>query len=253
MEKYLQKFEDYLRGNLKEQEQRQFEKSLEEDPEMKREFEIFQDITGGIKQKANKELGAHLDTIYREVRGKPTPSSFWSKWWWLIAIAVVLLITVLIFFLRNRSQPDLYAQYFIPFSTELSTRGSASTSPEVIQLQLDAQKALESGAYDQFLSLIKQHPSVFDPSNQPQLHLSIGIAQLEQGQFEEALRSFSALENHSILQHQAIYYKALVYLKVEQTASALQVLKAHQWNDGLIGKKAKALINAIEKLGNAKE
>ena len=242
--------ENYLQGNLTEDERKQIEKRLVEAPDFKKEFDLIKDMLRSVELRGEIELKAGIDKAYHELKAEgffeapPTkrieiqPSKknkmIWSLWRMVAAVFVIGLFAL--FFLLKPSNPyaKLYADHFQPenkqlglilddlsasglFTPDRGRRDSLSAALQLYQTRdyLSAKNALTS-----FLAAY---------SDDPVADFYLGLIELQLSNVGDALPQLRRVaenqyptlpeyyDDKSIydLQNQSYWYQALAYSRLQ--------------------------------------
>ena len=235
--------EDYLLGNLSEEDRVKFEQQLQNDSDLKQEFEVMESIFQSAELSAREKLKMDFENIHnKHFNPQEVPATkvfrinpFYKR---AAIIAVVIGLSLTLWFQSNRNsivpQDQLFAQYFETSELDLSYRGD-DTSDILKKLE----ESFNSKNYTNYIDLINQN---FSSDNlEPELVLAKGQAHLELDQFPLAEESFKALQTNPLFAEQAKWYLGLSSLKKEDFAEARNYFEAIDVNTSY-GKKAKDLL-----------
>ncbi len=250
----IELIEKFLEGKMTADETKVFEAKKEEE-EFKSLLDDMDLLIEGVKRSAAtsseeeklerlKFFGEIMDmeeNALKEDDSKVVP--LYRKPWLLAAAAsVALLITVGIVWMQNRPPQNerLFVAYFQPFDSPGSglTRGSSEENTKT--------KAYEAYDNARYAEAIKLFNEIIKTVDDPISHLCLGNAQLENGQLEEAEKTFThMISEHSELVTQSKWYLALTYLKENKMERA----KATLWEiskSSTYGEKARNLLKELE-------
>lgn len=233
--------DQYLNQQLSGDQLDAFEAKLNNDPDFKKEIEMQAFIHRGANKLGQDEMHAKLKKIRAEVLHTPAKKTeepkakvvplgqkkkIRSLLRWGMAAAIALAIGASIYIIANHqtmSTDDLYANYYQPYTEEITVRGDNTNASvqEVTQLYKD-KKYRE--ALPAFLRLLAAEP------DNAELQLVVGICQLELDNFDKASQSFSSVTN-PLYKDQAQWYLAMTFLKQNDLASAGTILKTIQSGD----------------------
>lgn len=221
--------EDYYTGTLSHAQQEEFNSLLRTDAQFKKDVHAYKKIFGGFRALQADHFKATLERFEREhetpaqtqQRPKGAVRSLQS-WWYAAAAAVVLLIGVTVVF-QNLS-PNLFDQNFMASESIAvhisSTRAGEEGLSEVEQIKKSAYRAYRKADYTEAITLLKDYrnnfPELFELDYQAMVVL--GVAQLAQGQAEQALVSFEHVisSRDSSFRQEAEWMTALAYLKLDK-------------------------------------
>jgi predicted Zn-dependent protease len=219
--------EQYLNGELDGEALQAFEQQLKTDTALATEVALYRNIQQELKQSQQYQDEENALTGTLTALGKqhflpsPVKRLGMRKLWWVAAAAAA----VLLFFIINPlskshvTNDQLFAQYAVPENLPAAQRGNAVDS-----LSIKAARLYNSKAYTEALplldSIVKQQPG------QPQLQLAIGICQLYTGDYTSSIKNFDELSaGEHIYKNEAIYWKALAYLKQNKKEECIATLK----------------------------
>ena len=237
---FHKQIEAFLTGQMSDVEKTDFEKQIEENPILKKEVEIYQEIDIAFDEgdwstipykpdhKKLKEYEAQLKTSHsielsqkiNEVehiyfnKEKSTKARFYLRYGWA-ALLIMSLGVVIYLFLLNSSDTtsDLYASYKhwdnLPSLTKRSEDNDLSK----------AQKLFLQGDYQNALNIFRVYQS--QSKNNYQVLFYIGAIQLELDQNESAIATFTEIANgNSLDSDKARWYLALAFLKTDDIIKA---------------------------------
>ncbi|MCK9453143.1 MAG: hypothetical protein M0Q90_15720 [Bacteroidales bacterium] len=227
--KDLDKFEDYINGELEEGDLWEFKKSLEADTDLKKQFELFmavkQDITDNKKQMFMKELNnihkAQQNTANKRIR------SF--KRSWAIAASLIILAAAGFGVLSIRTQNSnqkLFETYFQTESAAFAVRSASNTMEQPV---LDGMQLYELHNYDAAIEMFEKSP------NNLMGKLYTGLSLIELGEFDEAIYKFQFIVEHNdnLFIDQAAWYQSLCYLKTGKRELAIKNFKEIAADNGV--------------------
>jgi predicted Zn-dependent protease len=225
--------EQYLNGELQGEALQTFEQQLQTDAALATEVALYRNIQHELKQSLQYQeeetaLAGTLTALGKQhFLPSPVKKSSIRRLWWVAAAAAA----VILFFIINPLSKDhltneqLFAQYAVPENLPAAQRGSATDT-----LSIKAAQLYNSKTYTEALplldSIVKQRPG------QPQLQLAIGICQLYTGDYNNSIKNFDELSaGQHIYKDEAIYWKALAYLrqnKKEECIATLKLIPDHE-------------------------
>lgn len=261
-EDYL--IERFLKGELSSEEEVLFRERLESDSELlekvtfeRQLFETlnenewsrvenpdtsevreYSDLFASEEAKAIQKVIADSGEAYKSSQGSG------RRLWWLYPSAAVLLLFVSFYFLFPRKTPPegLYNAYLE--KTELPsliTRGEGAMEIELSKGQTLFENKEFAKAVEVFSELVE-----IDDQNAA-LYIYLALSQAERTQFDQAQRTLDELIASDLLDSQkGFWFKSLVYLKSDQPAESLAVLKAIVQNRYFNDELARALLEELE-------
>ena len=254
-EKDFYNIERFLSGEMTTEEHNAFLERLKHDAQLKEELEMeksmrhhFNDLSDVIEKKASHpELTDQIQQAeqqYFDSIKKPKQSNLRKLYYWsgaAVAATVLLLLVNNIFF-SSASPLELYQTYNdwndIPSSIEMSDN---NTSVENLE------NAFYLKEYQKVLSIYANNWDDFD-SKTPSL-LMVAIAYQEIEMPIRAIEIFDSIERSNAIDKSIAYwYKAMFYLKQEDSDKALiQLKKVLENPENFNYKKAEKLIKELNK------
>lgn len=214
------KIDDFLLGQLNDEEAAAFRKQLDNDPALQKEVALQKKIMRGVKAFNNQELKTRLKEIHREKFGKPQPAKHRILWRYAAVAASFLLLVALAFWLFQPQPPkDLYQAYYEPYSFSTGTRDANE------RLSAEATALYRRGYFQEALpkldSLSDRNPDSVE------YQLAKGICYLETDQSTLARQIFQQiiLSGDALYIDQGRWYLALLLIKENQTEAAIAQLQ----------------------------
>ncbi len=220
-----EKWEEYLNGDLDQQERDQLDAALQANEALQQELALYQEVRTAIQDDQLTTFQQTLQEV-RQERNVSSPSANHPKLqvnyrWVTIAAAVVGLVVLAWLMLRQSngelSDPaQLYAQYA---QYEINLQ-EMSDAPELGIMQ----SLLQAKKYEEALPILNtylaDHPEAAD------IQLARAIALLETANTAAALQTLNKLESaHPIYANEAKWYRSLTYLKMGQLTEAQATLE----------------------------
>lgn len=217
MEKYYENIEDYLTGNLSEEDQRAFEKALDEQPELREELALYQEIEGVLAEDARHEQdnAAVQETLslmskqYFAEEQKEAKVITLQRSQWIRRIAVAAAVVLVIVFAWPYLQPAGVPQYADladhPTASFTEMGGTETLLPQ-------AEQAFNTGDYAGAIQPLQTYLMENDGDTQAWFYL--GISLLETGAYDQAETLFKQISTlDSAYKTEAVWYQALTALK----------------------------------------
>lgn len=235
-EEYSELIDAFLRKDLDGDALHSFETLLSSNANVAQELEIRKKLDLAIRSKGADDLRLELEDIFKHEVGNPVDSSLpkAGKKFSLLkygAIAIIALLLASLWYFMNtpkevKSGPFYYAEYFEAYDNVLQTRGE-----QVESLEEKAMSAYENNRYDIAIPLLER--LTIQNKDKAIYQLYLGISLMQQNEFEKANDAFTLLsaESNTLFHDHANWYKAMNYLKQDQIASALPILKSLAQND----------------------
>lgn len=216
-------FEDYISGNLSEEDATVLKQRLDNEEELAAAFITFTDITAHFDNKFSEDREQVKQTI-ASVDSSFTMSGVQSKTEtkvrrltfikYAIAASVLLLFGTM--FVLQWSQPS-YEDYAFDETISLVERGGDDTA------FAKAEKAFNNSEYKQ---AIEAFDSILINGPNAEISYYKGIALIELNRYAEGEAVFEKLANeNSVFMYKAQFYRALSLLKQNKIAKAIDLLK----------------------------
>ena len=232
------KFEKYILGHLTGGEKVEFERELENNPLLKEQLELEQDIVGQIRNRAF--VDKQIKTAKKEVqRGKVIRLISYS----VTSIAALLLVFFLVHGVWQGKQYDkLYASNFTTYTNDyLPTDGSYRGDTEIDSLLVKAMLAYER---KDFTTAETQFSQSLSTKDNPEIRFYLAISQLETGKINDALHNLQILHSQPFnfrYYEQTRWYLALANLKLHHKSEAKKYLDELVAFDGVYLDKVKEI------------
>lgn len=227
-EEDIELIEAYIKSALSPVAREAVERRLREDPGFAAAYEDYRTIMTGIYHAGEQSFRAELDAWDRE--GKPEEvknKSHWLATYWPVAATLLVLMLALTYFLVNERTPtttELVAEVFEPYPDVISLRGTPTTATAGMEAY---SKELYTEAIASFETWLAEHP------DHKETRFYLGCAQLAAGRYEDAIKTFDALQQAStIFSEQIQWYRALAYLGGDRKEEATRQLENIAQTDG---------------------
>ena len=206
-EEYYGIFDRYLEGSLADQERLNFETQLESDDELREWFEAYKAEVQLIRTMAvRQEMG--------DILNKSTgPKTIAIKW--LIPLAVAASVALALVFFYPSSRPgnvELFEQSFKPFPNLISVRQNLDSVGMALRFY-------DQQAYPGAIEVFEQLSIANDT-----VQFYKGMSYLSVKQPENALVSFSQMDESSMFYGTVAWYKALAHLLLSNSDSVIYYL-----------------------------
>lgn len=237
-----EKFENYTLDSMTESEKAEFEYELENNPILKEQLELKQQIVGHIQDQAF--VNEQIITAKKELKkGRTVKMISYS----VTAIAAVLLLFFIIPLLNQNSELDkLYAANFTTYSNDyIATDVIYKGDVKIDSILLIAMSAYEK---QEFAKAENQFNQILAANENPEIRFYLAMVQLENGQTNEALANLQILyaqPGEFRYYEQTRWYLALVNLKLHHKADANRYLDELTKLEGVYWDKAKELLNKL--------
>ncbi len=245
-DQYWEKIDDFLDGQLPQEERLAFEAQLEQEERVRKDLALQQQLRQGIAFGSQGPLRARLDRIQAEYQadkqdegGKVVPMGQGLMNRWLMAAGLLIgALTILFLIQQPASNADLFASNYEPYELKTTMRG-----PDEEDLSSLAIEAYEAGNYE--TAVPRLEAALAAAPEQAALQLALAISQWENGAIAAAQETLTPLLEHPLLQDQANWYAALFDLANDDTAAARAHLEVVVSSGGVLGGKAEALLDEM--------
>jgi hypothetical protein len=245
----FEKIELYLHNELKGEELQLFEEQLKNDAELRVQVDLYKTIDNEMRQKTSGSEGedqlkktlSDLNKKYFNQQKSPAKvvpmQSRKRRMYVAAAVALLVIAGSYWFFFTGSSKNSevLYAQYAVHES--LSSQRSNIDSAKILQ---DAIAAYNNKKYDEALTGLIT--CLQKDSSDAELVLVKNICLTETGNYDQAIAGFDRLAlSNEIFKYQAIWHKALVYLKQGDKTASKKILETIPADADMYGKAQELL------------
>lgn len=253
--------DNYLKGELSEDEEKVFLERLESDIALNKKFQFEKQLFDALNEDSwsftkerNKETEAYKNLLDSEdIKAlkdtlKSTTTSYNSPnhsnkgkrfFYYLAAASVVVFLGFQFFLNQNVSNQDLYDDYI-----GLSDLPSFVSRNDEANTLYQAQRLFEDKKFEE--ALIVFQSSSGNQEYKGNIFIYQGIAQTELGRYNEAEKTFNSLINSDLLDsNKGYWYKALLYLKQNRVDGAKEILNIIVSENLFNKKKAQDLLNEL--------
>lgn len=212
----LDKIEAYLSNKMELEEKQAFEQRLQEDVELAMETKKHSEMMQYIDGLGDRELMEKISKAHQQYTRKQTPTKGKVRWLrpLLAAASIALLLLAGYWLLQPAPTNDaLYTAYYEAYPLSFGSRDAGSNED-----LLAATALYQQGEYAQALP---QFQSLLQVKANNKLRLALGICQLELERFPDAIEQFEFIINQQdpLFVDQALWYRALAFLKSDQVAA----------------------------------
>jgi tetratricopeptide (TPR) repeat protein len=216
----------YIRDQLPEPGKSEFEKRLNDEPELLKEYTFQKELRESILEEEVMELREQLREIDNnsELQKKVRYKMRIGGMTMISAFLTVVLLLSVIYHQKNTS-PDtdqLFSEYYQPYKSIVSVRSETSTSNT---LEKEAFKHYSFGRWKKSKECLEA--LISKESDNALYQFYIGIVELELGNIEASIHHFNeAIElNNPMFTPQSYWYSAMAYMKmgeIDKTAKRLE-------------------------------
>ncbi|MEI9918401.1 MAG: tetratricopeptide repeat protein [Bacteroidota bacterium] len=239
-ERNVEMLENYILGNLPEEEKAVVEKRLSEEPELSALFRDLKILMTAIRHESREDLANELKQLESKIHPDPKMKRF-NRSTWAIGIAatsVILVVSIVLYF-RNQSEPndELFATNFTPY---INIFDPASRAPG--DKQALAFRYYDEGNYPAAIAelskLSKEDPAV---------RFYLGNALLANNQPADAVGHFKVSLQEGLMPGQSRWYLALCYLKLGDDQNAIYYLETVSTGGSNYAEAAQHLLSELKK------
>ncbi len=230
----------YFEGTLSPEEQREFQRLMEENPGFREDVAFRQELRQALRRQEREELRdllsghAAKDRQFSIRRYIPV----------MVAATIVLLVAIGYLIMRETVEPDpssLYMAYFEPYENVVHPieRGNP-----VQDLASRAFYAYENENYEEAIRLFGQ---LAEQEPDPYIDFYSGIVLLQLNRDQEAVRRFQDyLASDGPLKDRAEWYLALGYLKLGELEKARELLTGLRDEEAFNAEKAGRILYELD-------
>lgn len=233
---------EYILGNLSEEQKIDFEQRLESDQSLYEEYLLQKSMYAYLLERENRaEYTAEIDKLGNQYFPTNDRQSNISLKKTLIVVLVMIAILLTCWYLLRPKEVNLYESHANHFALHLVLKSDINT------IALNAESAFNEGKFEEAIPSIQKY--LESNSIDTKARLALGISYLETDQNEEAFRIFDEIGNgSSTLKDYAIWYKALYYVKKSDFTSAKEQIGALSDRDMQLNQKAQKLLTDINRM-----
>lgn len=255
--------EDYLLGRLSQEEEVAVQKRMSDDIRFRESVLLQQQLLESLSEntwstvknvdekrlKEYEELYkseeiTQLKQVIKQSENDYKKSTSKNKRPWLYylsAALIAILITIAILIPKEQNPQELYVDYYdtsdIP---SLASRGSGEDASLI-----DAEGYFEEGNYSEALKILIPKTST-NTKSKANVLLYKGISEMELEQFDNAHATFDQLRNSDLIDApMGTWYKALLYLKMNDSENAKELLMQISASSNYKYKEAKELLEKL--------
>lgn len=239
----------YLEGEMDPIEATGFEESLENDPELKEEVDLYREVEEAISDTEALDLRAQIDEIHEELtpqleKLKKNSSKQVLRYVVAASIAVIISLGTYSLFFKKVDNNKIVTEFYKPYDVTLVNR-SANTN--ITPMMREALYKYETQDYEEAIVLFKEILEI-----NPQItasHLYSGISYLEIEQYKSAEKSLTAVLEHNdnLYMEQADWYLGMVYLLNEEKNKARMQFRKIKNSDGYYEDEARKILRKLGK------
>jgi tetratricopeptide (TPR) repeat protein len=242
------RIEDFLDGDLTENQLKEFEKDLLNDSDLQMELDLQREVNEAILEEDVMDLRNKLEAI----ETPPSPiqkqkMKFLTKWN-LAAASLALLIGLgsLLYIVgesSSYSKNKIYSNYYKPYNVVLNTR---SSDVMIDDLLVTALKSYEIKDYRTALTLLEK--ILAKDSTNITGNFYSGISNIEINEYSKANHNFTEVLKHknNLFIEQSEWYLGFCYLMTNEKEKALKQFHTIAQGNSFYKTKALEIINRLE-------
>jgi len=219
-ERTYERIERFLREEMDTAERADFERALAGDEALRRELRLHRELEATFGDSSYRQLRQAIDEEERRRADVPsrrrTPPI--GRWWMAIAASVLLLIAVASVLWLRPSEPELFAEYFVPYPADAFRDGAETATPAYLE-------AYRQGRYAEAANTVEALPA--EALTAP-VRFYQAVALLADGRPSSAIPILDTLLRQPDiggLQQPVEWYLALALLADDRQPQALEALQ----------------------------
>lgn len=239
----------YLEGEMDPIEASGFEESLENNPELKEEVDLYREVESAIADTEVLDLRAQLDEIHEELspqleKLKKKSSKRVLRYAVAASIAVIISLGTYSLFFKKVNNNKIVSEFYKPYDVTLVNR---SANDHIIPLMREALYKYENHEYREAVSLFQEILEV-----KPEMtasYLYSGISYMELKEYVNAKRSLNAVIEHNdnLYIEQAEWYLGMVYLLTNEKEKARMQFQKIKKEDGYYRDSAVKILRKLKR------
>lgn len=242
------RIEDFLDGELTNDQLQEFEKELLDDPDLQMDLDFHKEVNEAIMETDIMDLRNKLEAIdIPPTETEKRKRQYLSKWN-IVAASLALIIGLgsLVYLLDGKpsySNEQIYSNYYKPYNIVNNTRSSDAM---IDNLLVDALRSYESKDYRTALSLFKQ---ILDKdSTNITGNFYSGISNLEINEYSKANKNFTRVLRHknNLFIEQSEWYLGFCYLMTNEREKAIKQFHIIAKGNSFYKSKAKEILSRLE-------
>ncbi|WP_127344763.1 hypothetical protein [Ancylomarina longa] len=242
------RIEDFLDGELSNEQLKEFEKNLLDDSDLQLELSLHEEVEDAIMEQDVMDLRNKLESIETPpTETKKRKYKYLSKWNITAASLALLIGLGSLMYLTNHkssySNDKVYSNYYKPYNVVINTRSSDVT---VDNLLVSALKSYESKDYRTALSLFKK---ILDKdSTNITGNFYSGVSNLEINEYSKANKNFDRVMRHknNLFIEQTEWYLGFCYLMTNERDKAIVQFNSIAKGNSFYKTKAREILNRLE-------
>jgi hypothetical protein len=238
--------EQFLNGELDDDEKASVEKTIRDDADFAREVEMQKLLMDGIRYSGRKKFREKLKTWDEELlqegdSGEVTPRSRTLRWYYVAAsLSVIVIAAGILLTNMGTDYAKVSSLHFKPYQhLPTSTRGGTDDQNALERIIQD----YDQGNYNETIQQIQ----ALDPGDQTELSNFI-LANSYQAidEFQKAITLYDGIiKSHGLFEYPSRWYVALCYLSIDQYGKAKPLLEELAASNSSYSREAKDLLKDL--------
>lgn len=239
---YEYQIDDYLAGLLDDNEENEFNTSINNNMGLAKDLQFQEEIFEAIRDERKREIRKTLNQIHRKNTQRKNLNIYSWKLQAVAAALVVLIVTggLLGSFLTNNTTTNqsLYTEYFNPETSLLSVRSNESIDSNL----KEGMFYFEQGKFEKAISIFQTEP------NDLLGKLYTGFSYMKLEKYVKAESQFNDIieDEDNLLVDQAEWNLGLCYLNSGQQMEAKEVFKKISTGNTIYNKDADLILSEME-------
>ncbi|PXX96971.1 hypothetical protein DF185_18240 [Marinifilum breve] len=242
------RIEDFLDGGLSDDQLKEFEKDLLDDPDLQMELDLHQEVDEAIMENDIMDLRSKLEAIEIPPKEQEKRKFKYLTKWNIVAASLALFIGLgsLMFLVNNKnsySNEKVYSNYYKPYAIVNTTR---SADANIDNMLVTALKSYEAKDYQTALTLFKQ---ILDKdSTNITSNFYSGISNLEINEYHKANKNFTRVIKHknNLFIEQSEWYLGFCYLMTNERDKAIKQFNTIARGNSFYKAKAQEILSKLE-------
>lgn len=239
----------YLEGDMDPIEAAGFEETLEENPELKAEVDLYREVEEAISDTEVLDLRTQLDEIHEELtpqleKMKKRSSKRVLRYAVAASIAVFISLGTYSLFFKKVNNNRIVTEFYKPYDVTLVNR-SANTS--ITPLMREALYRYQSEEYEEAVVLFREILDINPEMTASYLYSGISYMELEE--YKNAEKSLIAVLDHNdnLYMEQADWYLGLVYLMNDEKDKAKIQFQKIKGEEGFYEDEAAKILKKLRR------
>lgn len=246
-EKDFNRIEEFLDGDLSNDQLKEFENDLLNDPDLQTELDLHKQVDEAIMENDIMELRSKLEAIEIPPREVEKRKHKYLTKWNIVAASFVLFLGIgsLLYIGNNKnySNKKVYSNYYKPYNVVMNTR---SADVNIDNMLVTALKSYEARNYGKALVLFQQ---ILDKdSTNITSNFYSGISNMEISEYNKANKNFTRVlrDKNNLFIEQSEWYLGFCYLMTNERDKAIKQFNTIAKGNSFYKAKAQEILNKLE-------